>query len=238
MKLAIITARGGSKRIPRKNIRPFCGKPIIAYSIQTALESGCFDEVMVSTEDEEIAEISKKYGAKIPFMRSQYTASDKSTTAEVIFEVSQQYKNRNQNFDYICCLYPTAPFITTEILQESFSKLTENPNCHSVFPVARFSYPIQRALGKTNGKLYFREPEHELTFSQNLEPFFHDVGQFYWLRTKSFLESPRLVHAETFGIEIPPWQMQDIDHEEDWLLAEIKFQYLKQRKMHLSTTNA
>ena len=175
--LAMITARGGSKRIPRKNIKEFNGKPIIAYSIEAALASGVFDEVMVSTDDEEIAEIAKKYGAKVPFFRSEKTANDFATTVDVIEEVLNTYKDRGEEFDIFCCIYPTAPFITAKRLKDAVEQLSAS-DADSLIPVVRFSYPPQRAMEIHDGKLVFRQPENLSKRSQDLEPHFHDAGQF------------------------------------------------------------
>jgi len=215
--LAIIPARGGSKRIPRKNIRDFLGKPIIAYSIETALESGLFDEVMVSTDDDEIAGVAEKYGAKVPFMRSEENADDYATLADVVEEVIGIYRNKGKSFDNTCCILPTSPFVTVSLLKEGFSLLTEN-SVDSVRPVARFSYPIQRAVKMNNGLLEMFNPEHARTRSQDLEPAFHDAGQFYWMKFHKGLKG-----ENKMGFEVSEHITQDIDTEEDWKLAELKF---------------
>ena len=224
--IAIITARGGSKRIPRKNIRDFCGKPIIAYSIEKAIESQIFSEVMVSTDDKEIADVAISYGAKVPFFRTSNNSDDHSTTAEVIDEVLLEYQRRGEVFDYACCIYPTAPFITAETLNTGYEKLEKDSDINSVFPIVRFSYPIQRALKQENGFLALFQPEHLLTRSQDLEPAFHDAGQFYWLRVQSFMKSKSLMGRGTSGIELSESMVQDIDNEEDWLVAEMKYKLL------------
>ena len=157
--LCIIPARGGSKRIPNKNIKNFLGKPIIAYSIETALQSGLFDEVMVSTDSEEIAEVARKYGAEVPFMRSAETASDTAGTAEVILEVYESYKKLARVPDHICCLYPTAPMVSTEVLKEAFAKLISK-QFDSVFTAVEFEYPVQRGFVLSSGKIRMREPDH------------------------------------------------------------------------------
>ncbi len=184
--LAIITARGGSKRIPKKNIKEFCGKPIIAYAIEAAIGSNSFEEVMVSTDSEEIAEIARKYGATVPFMRSAESSNDFAPTAKVIEEVVNQYRGIGKNYDKICCIYPTAPFVTAERLKEAMEKLTET-NAFSVIPVVRFSFPPQRGLEIKDGVLQFIHPEHTFTRTQDLEPVYHDVGQFYCLDTARFM---------------------------------------------------
>jgi len=224
--LCIITARGGSKRIPRKNVRPFCGKPIIAYSICTAQESGCFDEVMVSTDDHEIAQISREYGAKVPFMRSETASSDYSTTVDVLLEVLGEYAKRSKTFDLGCCIYPTAPFITKETLRSARVMLAENPSILSVMPLVRFSYPIQRALKIKDGLISMFQPEHLNSRSQDLEPAYHDAGQFYWFRTAEFMRSKNIIGMQTAGLILPESQVQDIDTEEDWALAELKYRHI------------
>ena len=224
--IAIITARGGSKRIPRKNIKDFCGKPIIAYSIQAAKESGCFDEVMVSTDDEEIKEISLKYGAKVPFMRSKETANDYSTTADVVEEVLDEYRKLGCCFDSVCCIYPTAPFITAEKLNKSMEILTES-KCDTVFPVVPFSFPPQRGLivGE-DGNTRFQNPEFALTRSQDLETIYHDCGQYYCFNVKRFMEEKKIVMSNTYSVIENELEVQDIDNEIDWKLAELKYQLI------------
>lgn len=227
--VAIITARGGSKRIPRKNIMPFLGQPIIKYSIDAAKNAGCFDEIMVSTDDAEIAEISQAFGAKIPFMRSASTASDFAMTAEVIEEVLVKYRRIGRDFSYACCIYPTAPFISPERLKKGYDLLRET-GADSVIPVVRFGYPIQRALKIENGRLMMMWPENLNKRSQDLMPAFHDVGQFYWLNIKDFLEHKVLFGKYTIPIELPESEVQDIDNEEDWKIAEMKYTILKTKR--------
>ena len=228
MKLAVITARGGSKRIPRKNIKSFCGKPIIAYSIEAALESQCFDEVMVSTDDEEIANISRQYGAVVPFMRSKKTADDFATTAEALLEVLYEYQNQERHFEYFCCFYPTAPLITLDNLNKAFQLLQSDLTLDNVFPIVQFSFPIQRAFQLKNNKVSFINSAHALTRSQDLEPAFHDAGQFYFSRTEAFLKNKTLISENTGGIVLPEWQVQDIDNLDDWKLAEMKYVLIHQ----------
>ncbi|WP_338765429.1 pseudaminic acid cytidylyltransferase [Bernardetia sp. ABR2-2B] len=228
-KLAIITARGGSKRIPRKNINDFLGKPIIAYSIETALEANLFDEVMVSTEDEEIAQIAQKYGAKVPFLRSIENADDFSATSDVLIEVVEEYQKEGKKFDICCGIYPTAPFITPEKLNEAFELLITK-SFDVVFPVAQFSYPIQRALKKDiANKMTMFNPQNLLKRSQDLESAYHDAGQFYMFDTITFLKNKKLWTDNTGVIVLPSMQVQDIDNQEDWNLAEFKYQWLKQQ---------
>lgn len=222
--VAIITARGGSKRIPRKNIKEFCGKPIIAYSIEAAIDSGIFDEVMVSTDDKEIAEISEQYGAKVPFMRSSQNSNDYATSADVLTEVIECYRSRGQEFEYFCCIYPTAPFVTAEKLKVAMEMLDNNPELDAVVPIVKFSFPPQRAFVVEDEKVKIIRPEIFQTRSQDLEPIYHDCGQYYCMKTKEFLETQRLVLKNTYPIITPETEVQDIDNMEDWNIAEIKYQ--------------
>ena len=188
--LAVITARGGSKRIPRKNIKEFCGKPILAYSIEAAIRSKAFDTVMVSTDDEEIAEIAIRYGAEVPFYRSAQTSNDFATTNDVLLEVIEEYEKRGEQFDYLCCIYPTAPFLTSERLTEG-KKLLLDSDADTLIPVVAFSYPPQRALHEVNGYLEPVHPEYLDSRSQDLEKHFHDVGQFYVTRVDNFKKNKK-----------------------------------------------
>ena len=223
--VAIITARGGSKRIPRKNIRAFCGKPILQYSIEAAMEASVFDKVMVSTDDAEIAWIAKSAGAEVPFLRSEATSNDYATTAEVLIEVLENYAQAGEVFHYACCIYPTAPFVTSEKLKTAF-ELLKRKKAASVIPVTKFSFPIWRSFKMEDEKLSFIWPENALKRSQDLPAAYHDAGQFYFLSVPEFLKAKQLVTDNTFGLEIPETEVQDIDTEEDWELAEIKFKYL------------
>lgn len=225
-RIAIITARGGSKRIPKKNIRDFCGKPIIAYGIEAALESSLFDEVMVSTDSEEIAEIAKKYGAKVPFMRSAKTSNDYATTADVLLEVLECYKNNGKEFDTMVCIYPTAPFITSEKLCKAVDIL-EGSDVVEVLPVVRFSYPPQRGYIENDGTLEMKCPEYLNSRSQDLEPIYHDVGQFYCYNTKKYLECNGKITSGIAPIVVSELEVQDIDNEEDWKIAELKYKLIK-----------
>ncbi|MCM1057004.1 MAG: pseudaminic acid cytidylyltransferase [Firmicutes bacterium] len=220
--IAIITARGGSKRIPRKNIKEFCGKPILAYSIEAALKSGLFDRVMVSTEDAEIAEIAEKYGAEVPFFRSGDTAGDFATTNDVLLEVLAEYKKRGETFDLACCIYPTAPFVSGEKLKSAAEKLLES-DADTLIPVVQFSYPPQRAMIVRDGRLVFEYPEYLDSRSQDLEPHYHDAGQFYVFRTSGFLKNKRLMVGNILPFVVSELEVQDIDNEADWEIAEIKY---------------
>ena len=228
-RLAIITARGGSKRIPYKNIREFCGRPIIVYSVEAALNSGVFDEVMVSTDDEKIAEIAKEAGAKVPFLRSAETSNDFATTADVILEVLAEYEKQGQNFDSACCIYPTAPFITSDKLKNAV-ELLESKAYDSVMPVAEFSFPPLRGMVMDGDKVSYKWEEFSLARSQDLNKIYHDVGQFYVIDVEKFKEAKRLVTKNTGAIVIDELEMQDIDNEVDWKLAELEYQLLKETK--------
>jgi pseudaminic acid cytidylyltransferase len=224
--LAIITARGGSKRIPRKNIKPFLQKPMIAWAIETATQSNLFSEVMVSTDDEEIAEISKSFGAKIPFYRSPKNADDHSTTSDVLSEVLSMYEAKGQTFTYACCIYPTAILVTSNDLCLGLETLRQN-DFDVIMPVCEFSYPIWRSLKRhPDTKIELNFPENLNTRSQDLPPTYHDAGQWYWFKTKRFLTSKRLLGDNTGSLLIPSYRVQDIDSEDDWLLAEIKYKRL------------
>ena len=227
--VAIITARGGSKRILRKNIREFLGRPIIAYSIEAALGSRLFDEVMVSTDDDEIAAIAQEDGATVPFRRSAGMSDDHATTAQVLQEVLAEYAQRGQRFDLACCIYPTAPFVTAERLRSAFEQLTES-GADCVIPVARFSFPIWRAFRMEDGRLSYVWPENAPRRSQDLPPAFHDAGQFYFFRTEPFLVSGQLIGPNAVGIEADELEVQDIDTEADWRLAELKYRLLTERR--------
>lgn len=223
--VAIITARGGSKRIPRKNIKLFRGKPMIAYSIETALNSRLFEMVMVSTDDNEIAEISKQYGAEVPFIRSKQTADDFTGTTDVMIEVINDLQKTVKQFDNACCIYPTAPFITKQTLEESY-KLLIDEKFDSVFPVCAFSYPIQRALQINDSKTSMVWEENLNKRSQDLPARYHDAGQFYWTNIQEFLKSKKLFTANSGSIILDELQVQDIDNETDWKLAELKHSLL------------
>lgn len=220
--LCIIPARGGSKRIPRKNIKDFLGKPIIAYSILAALESGLFDEVMVSTDDEEIAEIALNHGAKVPFLRSSVTSNDYATTYQVLEEVLLEYKKIGRSFDNVCCIYPCAPFVNGEKLKLAFDTMIKG-EFDSLFPIVGFGFPIQRALRLDNEKISFFYLEYALTRSQDLEKSYHDAGQFYWAKVSSLLDQKSLITNNTGSIVLSELEVQDIDNEMDWTLAELKY---------------
>ncbi len=223
--IAIITARGGSKRIPRKNIKEFLGKPIIAYTIEAAIASNMFDQVMVSTDDDEIAEIAKKYGAQVPFMRSEKTSNDFATTADVLNEVIDEYKKLGESFEYMCCLYPTAPFVTPEAIGQAM-KILEDNGADTVLPVVKFSFPPQRGVVMKDGYLTPKYPECMPMRSQDLEPMYHDAGQFYCMKVSSFLEQGKVVMDKTMPYMQDDMNVQDIDTPEDWAIAEVKYKVL------------
>mgnify|MGYP000844410171 FL=1 len=232
--VAIITARGGSKRIPKKNIKDFCGKPIIAYAITAALDSNLFDEVMVSTDSREIADVGKEYGAAVPFMRSPSTSDDYATTADVLQEVLRTYADRGKMFDDMCCLYPTAPFVTAEKLRVAYTAFMES-GAEMLEPVAAFSYPPQRSFSIREGGLVYNYPEYVRTRSQDLPTWYHDAGQFYFYKVDAFHRSLRNdskqggynLHCVPFVMD--EMEVQDIDTVMDWQLAEAKYRLLQER---------
>ncbi len=226
MNIAIIPARGGSKRIPRKNIKNFLNKPIISYSIMATIKSNCFDKVVVSTDDLEIKQIAEKYGAEVPFLRSEENSSDTAGTVEVVLEV---LGNLKEKYEYCCCIYPTAPFIRVDLLKEGYNTI-KSSNVDSVFTVGKYSYPIQRALKINNNYLEMMQPENYEKRSQDLCATYHDAGQFYWLNIESFLKYKKIFMPKSIPITLSSLEMQDIDTEEDWKLAELKYKLLKGAK--------
>lgn len=228
--LCIIPARGGSKRIPRKNIKPFMGKPIIAYSIEAALKSGIFDEVMVSTDDEEIAEVAKQYGAVVPFLRSPETSNDFATTADVIHEVLARYVEKGRKFDAVCCIYATAPFVTVRRLREAMDILDEG-RFDSAFTCVAFSYPVQRGLAiDGKGRIAMKWPQYKTSRSQDLEKIYHDAGQFYFAKTDAYRSSRSFWGDNTAPIVLSELEVQDLDTATDWALAEMKYRLLTENK--------
>lgn len=218
--VAIIPARGGSKRIPKKNIKTFIDKPIIAYSIEAAIRSGIFCEVMVSTDSQEISEIAVKYGAKIPFLRSDKCSNDYATTNDVLYEVLDNYKDMGEEFDAICCIYPTAPFVTSQKLKDAYKLLEDGAN--SVMPVVKYSFPPQRAMIIKDNILDYQYPKFSQLRSQDMVPIYHDCGQFYFYR----LVDGKFLDGEYTPIIVPELEVQDIDTYEDWKLAEIKYELM------------
>ncbi|NHM06457.1 pseudaminic acid cytidylyltransferase [Flavobacterium sp. CYK-4] len=223
-RIAIIPARGGSKRIPRKNTKLFFGKPIVAYSIQAAINSGLYDEVMVSTDDEEIAAIARQYGAQVPFMRSDENSNDFATTVDVLLEVLDWYASQGQEFHQGTCIYACAPFVSSRLLTDSFA-LLEKENGDCVFPSLAYSHPIQRALKvASNGKIELFDPLSSNTRTQDLERAYFDAGMFYTFDVSKLKQTKSLRTQNTFTIEVDDLLAQDIDNENDWKLAEMKYQ--------------
>jgi pseudaminic acid cytidylyltransferase len=232
MNIAIIPARGGSKRIPRKNIKLFHGKPMIAWSIEAAKQSRLFDQIVVSTDDEEIASIAKAYGAKVPFMRPAALADDHTPTVPVVAQAIAALAEQRLSPDLVCCIYPCAPFLNSEDLVGGL-KLLHESRANFVYPVAEFAHPVQRALLRAkNGQMQFLSPEHELTRTQDIPRTFHDVGQFYWGRVGAWMAQKRM-HSEGAGLEIPHWRVVDIDTAEDWIRAELLYKLLAERQDRL-----
>lgn len=228
MQLAVIPARGGSKRIPRKNIKDFYGKPMIAWSIEAALKSNCFDEVWVSTDDKEIADIAVEYGAKVPFMRPAHLSDDYATTADVMQHATQAFSQlQGQSPDYICCLYATAPFVQANDLQAGLQLLKNNPLDYA-FSATTFAFPIQRAIKlNQDGNVEMFQPENFSKRSQDLEEAWHDAGQFYWGTAKAWLNKSVIFSNKSRIVELPRIRVQDIDTPEDWQLAELLFGVLE-----------
>jgi len=220
--IAIIPARSGSKRIPAKNIKLFCGYPIIEYSIKAALGAGIFDEVMVSTDSEEIAEIAMRCGAKVPFMRSSEMSNDTATTSGVILEVLGKYQDMGVGFDIFCCIYPTAPFVTKNMLIEALDKFIKS-GCDALIPVVKFSFPPQRGFLINDNRIAMVQPENLNARSQDLQPIYHDCGQFYFGNVSAFLKAQTLLMPSTMPLVLSELEVQDIDNEEDWEIAEIKY---------------
>lgn len=228
MRLAVIPARGGSKRIPRKNVRPFCGRPMIAWPISAALESGCFDRVVVSTDDDEIAGIARAEGAETPFARPAELADDHTPTRPVIAHAIETMAAAGAVVGPVCCLYATAPFVRGQDLAAGLARLTQG-DARYVFPVTRFDFPIQRALRMAQGgAVEMFAPEHFLTRSQDLEPAWHDAGQFYWAMADQWRDPAPIFGPGAIGLPTPRHRVQDVDTEEDWRLAEVLFRALEQ----------
>jgi pseudaminic acid cytidylyltransferase len=228
--LAIIPARGGSKRIPKKNIRLFGDKPIMLYPLEAAMESMLFDEIMVSTDDEGIAEMAKVQGAKIPFMRSKKNSDDYATITDVVMEVLEFYDKQGFYFENVCCLLPTAVFITPGVISEAFEKM-QLGEFDAIFPIQRFSYPIDRALRVDElGKVSMINPENLRVRSQDLPESYHDCGQFYWAKVDAYRREGTFFCPNAGYIEFSSLRVHDIDVEEDWLIAEQKFSVLREIK--------
>ena len=227
--LAVIPARGKSKRIPKKNIRDFFGKPIIAYSIETALKADIFDEVMVSTDSEEIAEVALKYGAKVPFLRDDSLADDYATTDEVIVDTIKKYRNMGKDYKWTACIYPTAPFITPDLIREAYENIKKKEAVAAI-AMAPFSYPPQRAhIIQDDGFAVFKNPEYISTRSQDLEKMYHDAGQFYIYDSEFFVNADGVITNGIVPVILDDLYVQDIDNESDWKLAELKYKLLNDK---------
>lgn len=230
MKVAVIPARGGSKRIPRKNLREFAGRPMIAWSIRAAIGSGCFDRVVVSTDDPEIAETARAFGADVPFMRPPALSGDTTPTVPVIAHALERLAADGAAPVYACCLYATAPFVQEDDLRRGASMI-EHEGCDYVATVTRYVYPIQRALRvNAAGRIEMLDPSLVATRSQDLEPALHDAGQFYWGRASAWLGQHPILSTGTLPLELPHWRVQDIDTPDDWARAERMFAALDHKE--------
>lgn len=228
MSLCVIPARGGSKRIPRKNVKPFHGKPMIAWSIAAAIESGAFEHVIVSTDDAEIAEVAVAAGAQVPFMRPHDLSDDHTGTAPVIAHALAQAEEIWGVQEMVCCLYAAAPFVQAGDIAAARARLDQDPDAQFAMPVTSFPFPIQRGVRmQSSGRIEMFQPEHALTRSQDLEEAYHDVGQFYWGRRAAWMSGAPIIGPQTAAIVIPRFRAQDIDTPEDWDLAERLFAALK-----------
>lgn len=227
MRLAIIPARGGSKRIPRKNIKAFCGKPMIAWSIEAARQSACFDQVIVSTDDAEIADVARQCGANVPFMRPAELSDDHTGTIPVIRHAIEWCEHQGQSVSEVCCLYATAPFVRAEDLRRGLDILQGN-DCDYAFSVTSYAFPIQRAIRINGaGRIEMFSPEHFNTRSQDLEEAFHDAGQFYWGRAEAWLQGKMIFSPDSTPVLLPRYRVQDIDTPEDWVRAQWLFKALQ-----------
>jgi pseudaminic acid cytidylyltransferase len=227
VRIAVIPARGGSKRIPRKNIRPFAGRPIIAYSIDAARASGLFERIVVSTDDEEIAEVARRAGAEVPFMRPKELADDRTGTNAVVKHALAWFAGRGERFDPACCIYATAPLVTAHALREGLDKLEASGRSFAI-AVTSYPFPIQRAVKiDRDGAIQAFAPEHVFTRSQDLEPAYHDAAQFYWGRAQAFLDDVVGLSPASVPVLLPRHRVQDIDTQEDWTRAEIAYEILR-----------
>lgn len=223
MKLCLIPARGGSKRIPGKNVRDFCGQPIIAYSIKAAIESACFDKVIVSTDDEKIAAIAKEYGAEVPFIRPESISGDHTGTTEVIKHALEWYANKGESVKYICCLYATAPFVSARYIRQGYEQLIDSAKSYA-FSVTSYAFPIQRALRiNSSNEIEAIWKENITKRSQDLEEAYHDAGQFYWGKSEAFLKDEIVFSSSSVPVVLPRYIVQDIDTLEDWRHAEFMY---------------
>jgi len=228
MNVCVIPARGGSKRIPGKNIKFFLGKPIIAYSIEVALNSGLFDRVIVSTDDELIAQVARQYHAEVPFIRPKELSDDFTGTEQVIEHAVNWLLSQGHNINYVCCIYATSPLIQEKYLRQGFEELKDSDKLFS-FSVASFEYPVQRAIKIDNGEISMLYPQYFTTRSQDLEEVYHDAGQFYWRKLESFFKNEKIFSNKSIPILLPRYLVQDIDSLEDWKTAEIMYKTLMLR---------
>jgi pseudaminic acid cytidylyltransferase len=229
MKLAVIPARGGSKRIPRKNIKPFCGKPMLAWSVEAALQSGCFDQVIVSTDDAEIAEVARQCGAQVPFMRPAALSDDHTGTTAVIAHAIKWFAQQGQKPEQVCCVYATAPFVLPTDLRQGLAVLTDT-GADYAFSVTSYAFPLQRAIHITGaGRVAMFNPENFNTRSQDLEEAYHDAGQFYWGQADAWLHNKMIFGDASAPVKLPRHRVQDIDTPEDWLRAEWLFKAMQAR---------
>lgn len=222
--LCVIPARGGSKRIPRKNIKEFCGRPIIAYSIEAALDSHLFDEVVVSTDDIEIAEVAHRYGASVPFMRSEEASGDFATATDALNEVLARYADCGAEPEWLCCLYATAPFVTAEKLRSAYA-LFDPKGADCLCAVTEFEFPPLRAFRREGDKLVYNFPKYAKTRSQDLEPLYRDAGQFYFYG-KDAISDSGIQPASFICYEVPQVEVQDIDTSSDWEVAKLKYRHM------------
>lgn len=225
MTIAVIPARGGSKRIPRKNIKDFNGKPMIGWAIEAAKKSGLFSHVIVSTDDEEISAVAKKLGAEVPFIRPLELSDDLTPTVPVIAHAVQACSDLGWQSEYICCIYPCVPFLEVQDLIKSFD-LIKMHDSDFIYPVAEYAHPVQRSMRKLqNEKMEFLSPQYELTRTQDLEKTYHDTGQFYWGKSSAWAQHKKM-HTDGIGMPIPNWRVVDIDSNDDWKRAELIFDAL------------
>jgi pseudaminic acid cytidylyltransferase len=223
MKLCVIPARGGSKRIPRKNIRTFCGKPMIAWAIDCAIQSRLFDKIIVSTDDASIADVARAAGAETPFLRPAALADDLTPTVPVIAHAVDACEKISWSIEYACCIYPCVPFLETSDLEQGF-ELMQNNDAFFSYPVTDYSHPIQRAMRRLpSGQMQFLQPEHEIARTQDLERMYHDAGQFYWGKASAWKANMKM-HTAGIGLVVPNWRVVDIDNEDDWIRAELLHQ--------------
>jgi N-acylneuraminate cytidylyltransferase len=226
--IAIITARGGSKRIPKKNIKPFFGKPMLSYAINACKESGIFSEIMVSTDDMEIAETARRYGANVPFMRSEKTSSDYAITYDVLEEVVTMYKEMEKEFRYVCCVYPCVPFLNVDTLKKAYQQFISS-KADALQPVCKYPVPVEWAMKIENDILLPNDRNAQLIRSQDLTPKYFDVGMFYFCKTDVMLKEKTLAPKNTLAYIMNENEIQDIDTVDDWNMAEIKYQILKEK---------